>query len=96
MRIFPLCVLGHSQMLNHVSWSHDGQWLITSSDDKSAKLWMSSNPEPVMTIANVKGNIAVSKEAGSKPDKVRFKTYKAEVSKAATMQKTYQRVWGLN
>src|SRR6218665_1028641 len=74
----PLCViLGHSQPLNHWSWRHDGQWLITSSDDKSAKLWMSSNPEPVMTIANMKGNIApVNKESGSKTDKVRISTLK--------------------
>lgn len=51
-------------------WSHDSQWLITSSDDRSAAIWSLSLPDPVMTITMATHNFGVDKDGGLKPDKV--------------------------
>ena len=51
-------------------WSHDSQWLITSSDDRSAAIWSLGLPDPVMTMNMATHNFGVDKEGGLKPDKV--------------------------
>ncbi|XP_006823341.2 WD repeat-containing protein 27-like [Saccoglossus kowalevskii] len=61
---------GHNACVNSVDWSHDNKWLLTSSDDKTARLWCKGQAEPILTIDNVNHNLTVDKE-GLKPiDKV--------------------------
>ncbi|KAJ8045395.1 WD repeat-containing protein 27 [Holothuria leucospilota] len=50
------CLTGHNASLNSVSWSHDGAWLITSSDDKTAKVWAKGDADSVLTFRHIKHN----------------------------------------
>jgi WD40 repeat protein len=62
--------IGHNNNVNGINWSHDGNWLLTSSDDKSAFLWSKGQSEPNMCIKSVLHNMSSDKE-GQKKDKVK-------------------------
>ena len=62
---------GHDASVTSVHWSHDNSWLITSSDDKTARVWSLGLPDPVMTFNMVQNNFRSDKEGGLKPSKVR-------------------------
>ncbi|XP_071833120.1 WD repeat-containing protein 27-like isoform X2 [Apostichopus japonicus] len=51
------CLTGHNGPLNTISWSHDNAWLITSSADKTAKVWMKGSADPILTLSHLKHNI---------------------------------------
>ena len=61
-------MLGHNHTVSQVNWSHNGNHIITSSDDKSASIWSKGYAEPLMTLSTVSNNIAVEKD-GAKPQK---------------------------
>lgn len=63
---------GHNNNVNGISWSHDGNWLLTSSDDKSAFLWSKGQSDPNMCIKTVLHNMSTDKDT-QKKDKVRMK-----------------------
>ncbi len=56
--------------MTHVGWSHDNEWLITSSDDKTAAIWSLGLSDPVMTFKFANNNFGADKEGGLKPSKV--------------------------
>ena len=51
-------------MVSCVNWSHDDQWMITSSEDKTAKILSPLSSVPVMILSNNYSNIPNSKEGG--------------------------------
>ena len=61
---------GHDGSVTNVGWSHDNNWLITSSDDKTARVWSLRLPDPVLTFSMVGNNFRSDKEGGLKPTKV--------------------------
>ncbi|XP_078000774.1 WD repeat-containing protein 27-like [Glandiceps talaboti] len=60
---------GHNGVVNSVSWSHSNQWLLTSSDDRTARLWHKTQTEPVLTIDNSSHNFTADKEGPKTVDK---------------------------
>lgn len=52
-----------------VSWSHDSNWVITSSVDKTASVWGHGMADPLMTFGTVLNNFSADKES-QKVDKV--------------------------
>ncbi|PFX32770.1 WD repeat-containing protein 27 [Stylophora pistillata] len=49
---------GHDGSVTSVSFSHDSRWLMTSSSDKTVKLWSSAHSDPGMTFSSVNHNFA--------------------------------------
>ena len=48
---------GHNGGVTSASWSHDGQWLLTGSTDRAARLWSVRQPEnPLMAVSEVQHN----------------------------------------
>ena len=54
---------GHNHIVNHVNWSHSGSRLLTSSDDRSAALWVKGQSDPVLKFKGVERSVS---EDGSK------------------------------
>ncbi|XP_076099773.1 WD repeat-containing protein 27-like isoform X1 [Mytilus galloprovincialis] len=64
---------GHNNNVNGITWSHDGNWLLTSSDDKSAFLWSKGQSDPNMCIKTVLHNMSTDKDTQKKDkDNVAF------------------------
>ncbi|XP_060081594.1 WD repeat-containing protein 27-like [Ylistrum balloti] len=61
--------VGHDHTVSCVNWSHDGNWLISSSDDRTACVWGKGRAEPLMTFTTTVNNFSVDKE-GAQPQKV--------------------------
>ena len=49
---------GHNHSVNCVSWSHSGSRLLTSSDDRSAAVWVKGQSEPVLKFKGVERSIS--------------------------------------
>ena len=62
---------GHKGSVTCVNWSHDGRWLLTSSDDHAACVWALGFPDPLMSINLVNNNFGVDREGGLKSTMVR-------------------------
>ncbi|XP_041468720.1 WD repeat-containing protein 27-like [Lytechinus variegatus] len=60
---------GHNGVLNSARWSHDNQWLLTTSDDKTARVWTRGLADPVMTFDRVNNNFGSDKEKPTIGDK---------------------------
>lgn len=72
---YMLLVLGHNGSVSMSAWSHSGQYLLTSCEDKTSQLWSLGCSDPLMTFRTVNSNIVVDRESnhpGSKCDKVRI------------------------
>ena len=61
---FIFGISGHNHIVNHVDWSHCGSRLLTSSDDRSAAVWVKGQSEPVLTFKGVQRSF--STKDGSK------------------------------
>ncbi|XP_022091006.1 WD repeat-containing protein 27-like isoform X2 [Acanthaster planci] len=44
--------IGHNAAVNTVHWSHNGQWLLTASNDKTACIWSTSASDPVLALSH--------------------------------------------
>ncbi|KAK3591286.1 hypothetical protein CHS0354_004335 [Potamilus streckersoni] len=60
--------VGHDNIVTSSYWSHDGNWLITSSDDKMAAIWGKGQADPILTFNTTNHNFGLDKEA-TKNDK---------------------------
>ncbi|OWF38257.1 WD repeat-containing protein 27 [Mizuhopecten yessoensis] len=60
--------VGHDHTVSCVNWSHDSNWLISSSDDRTACVWGKGRAEPLMTFTTTANNLSVDKE-GAQPQK---------------------------
>ncbi|XP_011671118.2 WD repeat-containing protein 27 [Strongylocentrotus purpuratus] len=60
---------GHNGALNSATWSHHNQWLLTTSDDKTARIWTRGLADPVMTFDRVNNNFDSDKEKATTGDK---------------------------
>lgn len=49
---------GHDGSVTSVSFSHDSRWLMTSSSDKTVRLWSPAHSDPVMTFSSVNHNFS--------------------------------------
>lgn len=59
--IYP--VVGHDGSVTSVNFSHDNNWLLTSSCDRTVRLWSHSQSDPLLTLLSVNHNFAT--ELGS-------------------------------
>ena len=59
--IYP--VVGHDGSVTSVNFSHDNNWLLTSSCDRTVRLWSHSQSDPLLTLSSVTHNFAT--ELGS-------------------------------
>ena len=46
-------IVGHNHVVTGINWSHCGSRLVTSSDDKTAALWVRSQSDPVLIFTNI-------------------------------------------
>ena len=65
---FSLSLLGHDGSVTSVNFSHDSRWLLTSSCDRTVRLWSPAHSDPLMVFSSVNHNFA--SELGSS-DKVK-------------------------
>ena len=61
MSCFVFRSLGHDNAVNSSQISHDNSWLLTASDDKTAKLWNTSHSNALLTFSNIKHNFNAEK-----------------------------------
>ncbi|XP_042651565.1 WD repeat-containing protein 27 [Tyto alba] len=45
---------GHDGALNSVGWSHDKQWLVSASEDRTLRVWSVCNNEPALILGKEK------------------------------------------
>ncbi|XP_064622428.1 WD repeat-containing protein 27-like [Lineus longissimus] len=55
-------LLGHNSPLNHIHWSRDSKWMVTSADDRRACIWSKGQSDPVMIIDTMRHNMDIDKE----------------------------------
>ncbi|XP_066479111.1 WD repeat-containing protein 27 [Tiliqua scincoides] len=46
----PTVYSGHDGAVNSVSWSHDNNWLVSSSEDRTLRIWSVSSAEPALCL----------------------------------------------
>ncbi|XP_015270887.1 PREDICTED: WD repeat-containing protein 27 [Gekko japonicus] len=46
----PTVYSGHDGAVNSVGWSHDKNWLVSSSEDRTLRIWSVSNAEPALCL----------------------------------------------
>lgn len=63
-----LSLVGHNHSVTGVSWSHDSNWVITASEDKTASVWGHGMADPLMTFGTVLNNFSADKDS-KKSDK---------------------------
>ena len=44
---------GHNGAIQSVDWSHSGEWVLTGSVDRTARLWTPTQKDPLLTISNI-------------------------------------------
>ena len=54
--IYP--VVGHDGSVTSVNFSHDNNWLLTSSCDRTVRLWSHSQSDPLLILSSVNHNFA--------------------------------------
>ena len=59
--IYP--AVGHDGSVTSVNFSHDNNWLLTSSCDRTVRLWSHSQSDPLLILSSVNHNFAT--ELGS-------------------------------
>lgn len=47
-----LFLLGHDGAITSVGWSHDNNWLVSSSEDRTLKIWSVSSAEPALCLVS--------------------------------------------
>ena len=62
--IYP--VVGHDGSVTSVNFSHDNNWLLTSSCDRTVRLWSHSQSDPLLTLSYVNHNFATELGSSSK------------------------------
>ncbi|XP_039204867.1 WD repeat-containing protein 27 [Crotalus tigris] len=48
----PTVYSGHDGAITSVGWSHDNNWLVSSSEDRTLKIWSVSSAEPSLCLGN--------------------------------------------
>ncbi|XP_065056903.1 WD repeat-containing protein 27-like [Rhopilema esculentum] len=61
-------LVGHDNVVNSAMFSHDKAFVVTSSDDKTAKIWTQNSQSPLLNFSNIKHNFQ-SEKVGSTSDK---------------------------
>ena len=56
--ISNISLTGHNHIVNHVDWSHCGSRLLTSSDDRTAAVWVKGQSEPVLKFKGVQRSVS--------------------------------------
>lgn len=51
--------VGHNHVVNTVDWSKAGDYLLTSSEDKTAAVWARGHSEAIMTFSTVDHNMSI-------------------------------------
>ncbi|XP_042299952.1 WD repeat-containing protein 27 [Sceloporus undulatus] len=46
----PTVFSGHDGAVNSVGWSHDNHWLVSSSEDRTLRIWSVSSAEPALCL----------------------------------------------
>ncbi|KAG8123626.1 hypothetical protein E2320_018955, partial [Naja naja] len=46
----PTVYSGHDGAITSVGWSHDNNWLVSSSEDRTLKIWSVSSAEPALCL----------------------------------------------
>ncbi|XP_053153393.1 WD repeat-containing protein 27 isoform X2 [Hemicordylus capensis] len=46
----PTVYSGHDGAVNSVGWSHDNNWLVSSSEDRTLRIWSVSSAEPALCL----------------------------------------------
>ncbi|KAJ7342211.1 hypothetical protein JRQ81_009672 [Phrynocephalus forsythii] len=46
----PIVYSGHDGAVNSVSWSHDNNWLVSASEDRTLRIWSVRSAEPVLYL----------------------------------------------
>lgn len=55
-----ILLIGHNGGVTSASWSHDGNWLLTASSDKAARLWSVRQPDnPLITVSQIQHNFKI-------------------------------------
>lgn len=61
-----LLLLGHDGSVTSVNFSHDSRLLLTSSCDRTARLWSPAHSDPLMTFSSVNHNFASELDSSAK------------------------------
>jgi WD40 repeat protein len=73
-----LTLLGHTDYLTDLDWSNDGQWIVSGSGDRTARIWNAFTGELVRTILMSEIANSVVLAIAWNPDNVRFATGTAD------------------
>ena len=69
--ISDLYFSGHTGVVHSSSWSYSGQYLVTSSNDKTVKLWSKEQTTLMLTLDRLEGNMTSVAETKSRKPQVR-------------------------
>uniref|UniRef100_UPI003AAA8B22 WD repeat-containing protein 27 n=1 Tax=Centroberyx gerrardi TaxID=166262 RepID=UPI003AAA8B22 len=47
----PVVYTGHDKAVSSVGWSHNRQWWLSASEDRTLRIWTHGNAEPVITMS---------------------------------------------
>lgn len=57
---------GHDGSVTSVSFSHDSRWLLTSSCDRTVRLWSPTHSDPLMVFSSVNHNFVSELDSSAK------------------------------
>ncbi|XP_031565676.1 WD repeat-containing protein 27-like [Actinia tenebrosa] len=57
---------GHDGSLTHIQFSHDNKWLLTSSTDRTVRLWSPALSDPLLTFTTVSHNFNTESDTKAK------------------------------
>ena len=89
--IYP--VVGHDGSVTSVNFSHDNNWLLTSSCDRTVRLWSHSQSDPLLTLLSVNHNFATELGSSAKL-KVSGLIYFKDLLLASGRQRTITKCMG--
>lgn len=71
-RIFGLCctLTGHTGVVNSCTWSYSGQYLVTSSNDKTVRVWSKDQGTSHLSIDRIDGNMTALTESQARKTQV--------------------------